>query len=564
MVMVVLRRLFVNRRNSGLAAYFALGALAFTPQLYAQPAVSAVENAASNIDPRMPNAGIAQGAIFVVYGKAMGPANAVVAPVPFQSTTLSNTSVSVTVGGTTVNAPLYYTSASQVAALLPSNTPAGTGSITVTYNGLTSAQAPITVVTNNLALFTIDSSGIGPAIVTYPDYSLVSPAKAANCGGPNTNCGAANPGDVLILWATGLGPVSGNDASGAGLGQSMPNIPLTVWLGGVQAKVTYQGRSGCCVGEDQIVFTVPNNSPTGCAVPLVVQINNQVSNSTPMPVAATGSRTCPEVSAPGTDVSQLTPLTSWTFGDVDLDHLLNENGYVDNAHGFFVRISGLPPLSQAFLPSYLDNQPVGTCTVVGSTAPGSLFFNNLINGGYVSFLDAGSSLTVTGPNGSVSLPTTGNRTTLSASGAFLVPGNYTITGSGGKDIGAFTTHITIPGAPTLTSPATGNGLTITRSKGTTVTWNANGSTGQVEVVVSVILDQNTAVQAVCTAPASAGTLTIPPYVLLALPATNGANFSFDPGNANPAFAGTFTATGLNLGVAQSFVNAVGFGGVTVN
>jgi len=542
-------------------------ALSAVPRLAAQPSVAAVENAASNIDPRMPNSGIAQGAIFVIYGTGMGPANAVVAPVPFQSTTLSNTSVSVTVGGTTVSAPLYYTSATQVAALLPSNTPAGTGSVTVTYNGQTSAKANITVVANNLALFTIDSSGTGPAIVTYPDYSLVSPYKAANCGGPNTNCGAANPGDVLILWATGLGPVSGNDTSGAGLGQNMPNIPLSVWLGGVQAQVTYQGRSGCCVGEDQIVVTVPNNSPTGCAVPLVVLINNQVSNSTAMPVAAKGSRTCQEVSLPGFDTSQLSSLTSFSLGDAELDRLSNDsgNGYVDSAQSFFAKISGLPALTQAFLPSYLDNAPIGTCTVIGAKAPSSLFFNNLINNGYVSLLDAGSGITVNGPKGSMNVPITGNRETLSASGAFLVPGDYTITGTGGKDVGPFTAHITIPVTPTLTSPASPNGVSITRSKGFTVTWNSNGSTGHVEIVISAYVDPNTAAQATCTAPANAGSLTIPPYVLLALPATNSANLGFQPGDQGPpAFGGTFTANGINLGIASAFIDAVGFGGVTLN
>jgi len=536
-------------------------------RLAAQPIVAAVENAASNIDPRMPNGGIAQGAIFVVYGNGMGPANAVVAPVPFQSSTLGNTSVSVTMGGTTVSAPLYYTSATQVAALLPSNTPTGTGSITVTYNGQTSARAPITVLANNLALFTVDSTGTGPAIVTYPDYSLVSPFKAANCGGPNTNCGAANPGDVLILWATGLGPVNGNDTSGAGLGQNMPNIPLTVWLGGVQAQVTYQGRSGCCVGEDQIVFTVPSNTPTGCAIPLVVQINNEVSNSTAMPVVAKGSRTCQEVSTPGFDVSQFSTLTSLSLGDAELDRLSNDsgNGVVDSAQGFFAKISGLPALTQAFLASYLDNAPIGTCTVIGAKAVGDILFNNLVNNGYVTLLDGGSSFTVNGPKGSINVPITGNRVTLSASGTFLVPGDYTITGTGGKDVGPFTAHITIPVTPTLTGPVSSNGVTITRSKGFTVTWNSNGSTGHVEVVISAYVDQNTAAQAVCSAPASAGTLTIPPYVLLALPPTNSANFSFQPGDQGlPAFGGTFTANGINLGIASAFIDSVGFGGITLN
>jgi hypothetical protein len=151
----------VRRQGTGkkLAMYFAMALLAGAPRLFAQPAITAVENAASNLDPRLPNAGIAQGAIFVVYGTSLGPANIAVAPAAFQSTTLSNTSVAVTVGGTTVDAPLYYTSAGQVAALLPSNTPTGPGTITVTYNNQASAKAPIRVVANNLAF----SASIPPA-----------------------------------------------------------------------------------------------------------------------------------------------------------------------------------------------------------------------------------------------------------------------------------------------------------------------------------------------------------------------------------------------------------------
>jgi hypothetical protein len=64
---------------------------------------------------------------------------------------------------------------------------------------------------------------------------------------------------------------------------------------------------------------------------------------------------------------------------------------------------------------------------------------------------------------------------------------------------------------------------------------------------------------------ASGTLTIPPYVLLALPATNSPNFSFQPGDQGlPAFGGTFTANGINVGTAQAFVDAVGFGGITLN
>jgi uncharacterized protein (TIGR03437 family) len=549
-------------RGKKLAMYFGMALLAAGPQLLAQPAITAVENAASNLDPRLPNGGIAQGAIFVVYGKGLGPANIAIAPAAFQSTTLSNTSVAVIVGGTTVNAPLYYTSSGQVAALLPSNTPTGTGQITLTYNNQTSAKAPITVVANNMAIFSVDSTGTGPGIVTYADYSLVSPFKAANCGGPNTTCGAANPGDTLILWGTGLGAISGSDTSGSGLGVNMPNIPLTIWLGGVQAPVIYQGRSGCCIGEDQIVFTVPNNVPTGCSVPLAVQINNQVSNTTVMPVAI-GSRTCTSATTPGVDISQLSTNSSITLGNVELDHFLNDNGngFLDQAQGFFARISGLPATTQAFFASFLGNQPLGVCTVIGAKGPSDVFFNNLVNNGYVTLLDGGSNFTITGPKGAmtVQIPS-GGQTVLSPSGAFLVPGDYSFAGTGGKDIGPFTAHITIPVTPTLTSPA-GQNVTITRSKGMTVTWNPNGSTGRAEIVIASLVDQNTGAQVACTAPASEGTFTIPPYVLQALPASNGAIFYFQPGDQGPAFTSNFTATGLTIGIAQSFVDGVRLGAV---
>lgn len=347
----------------------------------------------------------------------------------------------------------------------------------------------------------------------------------------------------------------------------MPNIPLKVWLGGMEAPIVYQGRSGCCIGVDQVAFTVPASVPAGCAVPLVVQINNQVSNSTALPVGS-GSRTCPNLSIPGLDISQLSRLSSITLGDVELDHLLNDNGsgYVDRAGGFFATVSGLPALTQAYLPSYLDNAPIGTCTVIGAKAPSDVFFNNLVNNGNVALVDAGSSFTIAGSKGSMTIqPTAGNPVVLSTSGAFLAPGAYTLSGNGGKDVGAFTAQITIPVTPVLTSPTGPNGLTITRAKGTTVSWNPNGSTGHVEVVISAFVDQNTGAQAICTAPASAGTLTVPPYVLLAPPATNGANFNFQPGDqGGAAFDGTFTAPGITIGIAQTFLDAVAFGGFVLN
>lgn len=532
------------------------------PCLSAAPTITSIANAASNIGF---NAPIAQGAVFVIKGSGLGPANLSTAPTPFQSTTLSGTSVAVTVGTTTVAALLYYTSDAQVAALLPSNTPTGAATFTVSYNGQPSNAVPHGVAISNLGILTLDSTGQGPAIVTYAsDYSLVSATKTANCGGPGTACGAANPGDALILWGTGLGPVTGSDASGAGLGQNMPNVPLTLWLGGVQAQVIYQGRSGCCIGLDQVAFVVPAAVPTGCAVPLVVQIGtttNTISNTTALPVA-NGGRTCTS-GTPGVTATQLASLgSSFNVGVIELDHLLNDSGsgYNDQARFNFIRASGIPSGFQPFLATFLDNQPAGTCTVFGSQTPTDAFFSSLT----LAPLDDGSAFTITGPKGTMMvMANTGDHPELSSAGTFLTAGDYSITGGPGKDAGSFTAHLTIPASPTLTSPVSANNLNIPRAQGMTVTWNSNGSSGHVELVVASSGGPNANAQAVCTAPAGAGTFTIPPYVLLALPAGNATNFYFRLGDMEPASAAAFSATGLDAGIVQSFIDGTTFSGFTL-
>jgi uncharacterized protein (TIGR03437 family) len=527
---------------------------AVIPRLSAAPTIRSVANAASNIPFGQP---LAQGSIIVIKGSGLGPATLSIAPAPFQSTSLSGTSVVVkdTVGLTTTNALMYYTSESQVAVLLPSNTPTGVLAFQVTYNGENSNNLSHGIAASSLGIFTIDSTGEGPAIVTYPDYSLVSAAKAANCGGPTTACGAANPGDTLILWATGLGPVSGNDASGAGLGQPMPNVPLTVWLGGVQAPVIYQGRSGCCIGEDQIVFTVPNNVPTGCAVPLVVQIGSAISNGTVMPVA-NGSRNCTPTNPAlaSVNVEQAVMAGPVTYGFIGLGKEGKEGGgYQDRARFEFAKILAYGPGSQPFFVSWIDDPPPGTC-LVGNSLNGSS--DPPITG--IADANAGSSFAVRGPNGS--MPVTGKpgdfSATLSAAGTFLVPGAaYTVTGAGGADVGPFSATITFPAMPALVSPV--NNTTVTRSDGMTATWTGGDPNGTVNIQVSSALDNTftNGRRAACRAPAGAGTFTIPPYVLQALPAGAFGGFTINPETA----AVPFTATGLSIGFISTFHAGTGFG-----
>ena len=499
--------------------------------------LESISNGASNVLPGTTTAQLAQGAIFVIKGNALGPSTLFEAPSAqiFQSATVDNTSVTVTVGQTTVNALMYYTSSGQVAALLPSNTPLGTGSFTVIYNGVSSAPMNHAIVASNLGLFTLDSTGQGPGIVTYPDYSYVSSAKASNCTGPSNTgveafvaCGAANPGDTLILWATGLGPLPAGvaDNSSGGVGVALNNVQLTLWLGGVSVPIAYQGR-GCCFGEDQIVFTIPSTGtlvPTGCAVPLVAQINlgttTVISNTVSIAVA-NGSRNCtatdPVQASQNLQQQVITGALPFGVATPSLSRNPTGNNTVeDDAKFSFQKVLALNTTFAPFFEEFLDSQPLGTCVVYDNLNPkNNIPITNIINA------DAGKTVTIAGPANSLVETIQPGKTevTLSNTGAFLNPGTFTINGGGGADIGAFKATINIPGALTLTSPTQASLTTgVSRANGLPLTWTGGAANGVISITLQSATDitYTNGSTVYCAVSATAGSFTIPPYVLEAL------------------------------------------------
>jgi uncharacterized protein (TIGR03437 family) len=104
--------------------------------------------------------------------------------------------VSVTMQGKP--AYVYFISPGQLNVLAP-DLPAGPVSVTVTTAGGTSAVSATTANAYGPAFFTWPSSQV---VATRQDYSYA--VKAGTFAGATTV--PAKPGDVIILWATGLGP----------------------------------------------------------------------------------------------------------------------------------------------------------------------------------------------------------------------------------------------------------------------------------------------------------------------------------------------------------------------
>ena len=153
---------------------------------FAQPVVSAggILNAASYALSELPNSGIAQGSMFVVFGSGLGPATLTqitAFPLPLA---LADTSMKVAVNNVVRDVPMIYTSAQQVVGILPSNTPLGVATLTLTYNGKTSAPVAFNVVKSSVGIFAVNQKGTGPGVLQnfigetdLPLNSVFKPAR---------------------------------------------------------------------------------------------------------------------------------------------------------------------------------------------------------------------------------------------------------------------------------------------------------------------------------------------------------------------------------------------------
>src|ERR1039457_3424723 len=255
-------------RLSRMRAFWVL--LWFSSLGLAQPYINyrGIVNVASYMAPGLPGGSLPRGGMIAIFGSKLGPANGVSAPGYPLATALSGVSVTVTQQSTTVNALPVYVGAGQIHGIVPSNAPLGRGWGRVTYNGATSNPAPANVVSSSFGIITVNGAGFGPGIIQ--NYATAGLAV-------NSTQATAQPGQVEILWGTGLGPVAADN---------VPPTPVTlpvkveVFVGGQTASVLYSGRSSCCSGIDQINFTVPAGAPSGCYVPVVVRLGGSVVSNT--------------------------------------------------------------------------------------------------------------------------------------------------------------------------------------------------------------------------------------------------------------------------------------------
>jgi uncharacterized protein (TIGR03437 family) len=247
--------LWVDARGSLYVADSGNNAIRMLQPISLARSIGAVSSAATNL-----TGPVAPGEIVVIYGSGLGPAQTV----PFQA---QGGQVATQLAGTTVlfngtAAPVMYTSATQVSAIVPYAAPGVSTQVVVQYQGLSTAPVSVPLAATAPGIFTADGTGRGAAAVINRDGS------SNNSGSP------APPGSVVTFFATGEGVTvpAGVDGRVTGTVLPKPVAPVTATIGGVPATVLFAGEAPNDVaGVMQVNVTVPTNLPAG-AVPLVLTV----------------------------------------------------------------------------------------------------------------------------------------------------------------------------------------------------------------------------------------------------------------------------------------------------
>ena len=508
-----------------------------------QPSISSagVVNAASSLAPGFSNSGIAQGSIFVIYGSYLGPDTLTQAgsfPLP-TSAGLAGTLLHLNAGAYNADIPIIYTSASQVAALMPSTAPLGNVTLTLTYRTLTSNPVVINVVRSSFGIFTLNQGGTGQAIVQNYVNPTLQPV--------NTILAPASPGGVGILWGTGLGPVASGDEAAGPIPGSLASYLDALYVGGQKVNVRYAGRTSCCAGVDQINFDIPAGIQ-GCYVPISAVVNGLVSNVATIAIGS-GSTCSDPLSFNSSDLTTLSQTGALSVGTIN--YWNNVSAGAEQASATFLRYatSGLTaapaPLHATAGSCYETQSPVGLSVQTPAYGTG---------------LNAGFAVSLNGPPGRVDMT---NNTTVVGSYSATVqppltfPGAYSVTSIGGADIGVLSGSFTAGAPLAWTNSGAYNGASIPVGQTLPFTWTPGDANTYVQIGV-LTSSATLSTSIVCDLPSTLGSFTIPDYLVRTI-LPGSATISFGSFTVQHGFSGDKLGTGIvtagtNTSVTASFRN----------
>jgi uncharacterized protein (TIGR03437 family) len=491
---------------------------------WAQPTIfpRGVLNAASSTPNGLPNGSIAQGSLFTIYGANLGPATPGQASSFPLGTTLNGVAITIGQGATAAKVIPYYVSPGQLNAIMPSNAPLGMQPLYVTFNGTISKPSPVRVVATSFNFFSFNGAGSGTGAII----------NSTSAGGTSLNSpqATATPGQVVVAYGTGLGPIASPDSQPAA-GNS-PTTPIQVFVGGVAASISYSGRAPGTSGEDQINFVVPANVPAGCWVPVYAVANGITSNAVTMSIDTKGEP-CSDTANP---LSQAF-IAGQKLGTIQL---LHADTLQDRAVASALTIQtdllvadfGMTAPTTWPFATLFSQPPPGACTLIQHA--GDVFGNDTSGvPNPETSLGVPASFTVASTSDSKQVsPAPGSAAAayLIGSGVpgasafpnqlYLSPGTYMVSTAGAGSVGAVEASITLPPAITWTNRS--NLQTVPRSTPLNLSWSGLAANQYMAIFGgNVDLPTNSSSMFYCLAPAGASSFTVPAQILAAVPATRG-------------------------------------------
>jgi uncharacterized protein (TIGR03437 family) len=208
-----------------------------------------------------------------IFGSNLAAATVPAAGVPFP-TTLSDTAV--LFNGKALD--LSYASANQINAFVPFGTPVNSTAILQVQRGSAmSVPVEISITTIDPALFLVGPAPVNPGLVVAYRGSSIFTVDAQH---------PVRPGDTIVLYALGLGPVD-TDLVPDRISPLSPlakvTSPVSVSIGGIRATPDFAGMTPGYVGLYQMNVKVPAGVAAGTQVPIIVTVGSVSSTTVTIP-----------------------------------------------------------------------------------------------------------------------------------------------------------------------------------------------------------------------------------------------------------------------------------------
>lgn len=207
---------------------------------------------------------IAPGEVIVIYGSGMGPAQIATAQLTPDGTALTTSLSGTRVLFNGVPGPMVYTSAGQIATIVPYSVASRAfAEVVVEYNGVQSSLVTLAVTPITPGIFTADKSGVGLGAILNQDYSdnAIVPAEK---------------GSIVQIFATGEGETlpPSTDGKLAVAPLPKPKVPVRAYIDGIEAEVTYYGSApGLVAGVLQVNARIPQQVRSG-GLPLLLRMGD--------------------------------------------------------------------------------------------------------------------------------------------------------------------------------------------------------------------------------------------------------------------------------------------------